>query len=273
MKLSYLLRGAVFSIGSIVAVSLFMSYSNSPAPKGYTGSPADGRTCGTNGGCHGGGATQMPGMIITDIPAEGYTPGQTYNVSVMVRDSGRMVFGFSLTAQNNAGDGLGTLIPGAGTELSNDNIYISHKTGTTRSGNSKTWPFQWKAPAAGTGTVSFYATGNAGNDNRMASGDNVYMDALTVEEKSGGGTTGIQVNANHEDAFSIFPNPAQDFMRVHSKNAGLLTVYNLNGELMLEQQLNHDLETVDVSTLERGLYVVNFDNGVDALLQQTLIKY
>jgi hypothetical protein len=47
-----------------------------------------------------------------------------------------------------------------------------------------TWNFQWTAPAAGTGPVTFYVASNAANNNGSTSGDEIYTDSYTLLESS-----------------------------------------------------------------------------------------
>ncbi|MEZ5174414.1 MAG: choice-of-anchor V domain-containing protein [Bacteroidia bacterium] len=160
----------------------------SGAPAGYTGSPLEfsGRTCGTGGGCHGGGVTDMAGWITSDIPDCGYTPGQTYNISVFVTSPGRIKFGFSCSPQHSNGNTAGTLIAGTGMQLNGSNRYITHTSaGTAQNGtNSRTWTFQWTAPAAGSGNVTFYSAMNATNSSNTNSGDLIFKSSLSVNENS-----------------------------------------------------------------------------------------
>lgn len=158
--------------------------STSGAPTGYTGSPFEfnGRTCGTGTGCHGGGSTLQNSWITSDIPDCGYTPGQTYTINVFVTSPGRTKFGFSLSPQFNGGATAGTLIAGSGTQIQSSGRYITHTSaGTAQSGvNSRTWTFQWTAPASG--TVNFYAAMNATNSGSNSSGDLIFNGSLTVNQ-------------------------------------------------------------------------------------------
>ncbi|MCX6267336.1 MAG: T9SS type A sorting domain-containing protein [Bacteroidetes bacterium] len=123
--------------------------SPSGSPSGNTGSPGDGQNCTS---CHGGSASAVTGWITSTIPASGYTPGSTYSITVTVTGSGNK--GFQVSPQNVAGTLLGTLIAGTGSKLTGSGKYITQSS--TSSTNPKIWTFQWIAPAAGTGVVTFY---------------------------------------------------------------------------------------------------------------------
>jgi hypothetical protein len=137
------------------AMLLLSSYSGdecdypSGAPAGYTGSPGDGNDCTS---CHGGSSTPVTDWITSDIPAEGYTAGTTYNITVTVTGTGKK--GFEVSPQNLSGTQLGTLIAGTGSHLTGGTKYVTQNSASNS--NPATWTFEWTAPAAGTGDVTFY---------------------------------------------------------------------------------------------------------------------
>lgn len=163
-------------------------HSNSgAAPIGYTGAPNEfsGRTCGSGGGCHGGGTTFQSEWITTTIPDCGYTAGETYTINVFVTSPGRTRFGFSFSPQFVGSSQLaGTIIAGEGTQINGGGKYMSHTSaGTQQNGtNSRTWTFQWTAPAAGSGQVGLYAAMNATNSNNGTSGDIIFNSSVIVQE-------------------------------------------------------------------------------------------
>lgn len=68
-------------------------------------------------------------------------------------------------------------------QLNGSGKYITHTVVTTQTGtNSRTWTFQWTAPAAGTGTVTFYAAMNATNSSNSSAGDMIYSSNLVLAE-------------------------------------------------------------------------------------------
>jgi len=160
------------------------------APAGYTGSPGDGQNCTA---CHGGTANPVTGLITSNIPPEGYMAGTTYDITVTIPGSGRK--GFQVSPQNPAGNLLGSLIAGTGTQLVGGSKYITHTAASTAA--NATWTFQWTAPAAGTGEVTFYGAVVAGQPN-------VGLTTLTVQEN-----TGIGIDDKQISGLNIYPNPAK----------------------------------------------------------------
>ena len=58
--------------------------------------------------------------------------------------------------------------------------------------------------------------------------------------------------------FSIYPNPAKNFFMLQTENftASTLEIYNFNGECLRKIQLSAPDETIDISTLPAGFYVL-----------------
>ncbi|MBK7174496.1 MAG: hypothetical protein IPH84_14980 [Bacteroidales bacterium] len=142
-----LIFGSIF-----IFFSSFMPYpGGAPSPYYYSGSPGDGHDCSS---CHGN-ASPATGWITSNIPASGYIPGTTYQVTATNSGSGSGKYGFELSPQNNAGQLLGTLAPGTNSKLVGSGKWITHSTSST---SVTSWTFNWTAPVAGTGSVTFYAS-------------------------------------------------------------------------------------------------------------------
>jgi uncharacterized protein (TIGR03437 family) len=176
-------------------------------PLSVTGAPGEG-TC---VGCHYtfGGADGIPdigaGKVqITGLPTV-YTPGQTYTVTVTVSDAQARRWGFEVTAIDSSGAsanaGTFEVIDGVRTLLSNTSVdgkarsYVSHKcTNCEDSGyqvqndgtypgrtGSNAWTFRWTAPVNSlAGDVTFYATGNAADNQTSPEGDYIYSTTIRV---------------------------------------------------------------------------------------------
>lgn len=175
----------------ILIFTLFVSsYNNevasstSGAPASRTGSPGDNNlTCTT---CHSGpSATIISGMITSNIPASGYTPGNVYTITATIQRPGHSKFGFEVSPQSITGALLGTLMVTNTTEtkLVGSSKYITHTSGGTGgAGGNRTWTFNWMAPSSGTGDVTFYGAFLATNSMNNSSGDSVFRSTLLVNE-------------------------------------------------------------------------------------------
>ncbi len=172
----------VLSVFAIPAFLLLYSYTGG-SPGGKTGSPGDGGATCTQ--CHSGTAQTQGGLIATTIPFAGYEPGQTYTITVSANMAGISKYGFELTAESAGGVKQGTfsITDPARTKKVNGGKAVTHTSGgTVASGNAISWSFDWTAPAAGTGQITFYTTVNATNSNGSTSGDQIYKGTRTVSE-------------------------------------------------------------------------------------------
>ena len=195
-------KQGIFAIGlmslfTIVFVSFSGQNSKYPtgAPAGNTGSPTDGQNC-TH--CHGGSATTVAGWITSDVPAAGYTPGTTYTITAASTGSGRK--GFEVSPQSLTGTLLGTIAAGSGNQVVGTK-YLTHSAAV--GGSSATWTFSWTAPAAGTGSVTFYGA-------FAVTQSATKLSTLIIPEK----TTTFISNISDETQFRIFPNPVKGEMTV-----------------------------------------------------------
>jgi len=166
------------------------------APAGVTGAPP-GANCTI---CHEGVANSGSGSVKIEFAGGGtYTPGATYKVHVTVADPGAQRWGFELTARmgaNKAAQAGSFSVDNAATTQfspgSGPGEYVTHTSAGTSLGTSgsNTWEVNWTAPPAGSGTVTFYAAGNAANGNFNNLGDQIYTTSLTATEATAATPTG-----------------------------------------------------------------------------------
>jgi len=152
------------------ALTSFVVLYPTGAPPAKTGSPGDGGNCTE---CHGGTPTNVTGWITSNIPVDGYTPGQVYQITANNQITGSGKFGFEVSPQNIAGALLGTLSAGVNNQLVGGNKYVTHTNANT---TVSSWTFSWTAPAAGTGPVTFYGAFARGKPGP------VRLSTLTVNE-------------------------------------------------------------------------------------------
>jgi hypothetical protein len=206
--------------------NLSYSYQNG-APSGRSGSISGSSTCTS---CHSGGTNAIqPGWITSTVPASGYVPGTTYTVTATCTYAGRSMFGFEMTPENSTGTKKGTIIVTntTTTQTISAGRYITHKTaGTTGTAGSHTWSFNWTAPAAGSGTITFYGAFLCANGNNSSSGDATYKANLAVNEDLIANV--LTENSTGRPAVSVFPNPVSDHLNVN---------YKINHQGMVEIKL------------------------------------
>ena len=169
------------SFALLFIASTCFGYSNKPPTRtGAPGVPDQGQNCLS---CHG--SSSIGTLVIQNLPIQ-YKIGQKYTISVKLSQVGRQRWGFVLTALDQNRNRAGTLESIDGnTQVfrSGERQYIGHTSGGTAVGkaNSNTWIFSWTAPQVNVGKISFYASGNAANNNSRTSGDNGYKTQTTIE--------------------------------------------------------------------------------------------
>lgn len=165
----------------IIPVAFVFYASSSGSPGGKSGSPGDGGSTCTD--CHVGTASPVSGWVTSNIPAQGYTPGQTYQITVTGAQAGAGRYGFELTAETAAGSKTGSfaITEAARTRLTNGGNAVTHTSGGNSGGASTSWSANWTAPATDVGQVRFYTAVNGANGNGTTSGDMIYTSSLFVE--------------------------------------------------------------------------------------------
>ena len=246
---------------------------------GNTGAPGDQllgngqpRTCIT---CHNTGSIQVTldislkdtdGNLITDA----YTPGQTYDVEVLIDHAGGQMpqgYGFQMVALDDATEtDINTwAMPSSNVKFSN-----ASNTGRTyaeQNGRSDTGSFtmQWTAPAEGTGSVTFYSCGNGVNGTGSSGGDGAAISTLSLSE--GEVSSNENVIARAFD-INISPNPAKQFLNLEvktSKSAEFkIDILSSQGERIESRYV--DFHTGDnninlnVADLPVGMYFIQVQN-------------
>lgn len=247
----------VLAVAGFTVFTAELSSSNG-SPGGRTGSPGDGGATCTQ--CHGGSANPQTGWISTNIPVTGYVPGQTYTITASGTHTGVSRFGFEVTAERAGGIKTGgfSITDAVQTKLTNNSNAVTHTaSGFSPSGSSKSWSFNWIAPASGSGMVTFYGAFNAANGNGGTSGDVIYTSTLAVNESV---STGIFAAENA--APSVFPNPASDYVKIRwNKRATEVVLKDLSGRTHAVASLIDGEGTMNVSQLNPGLYLLSSMDG------------
>lgn len=242
---------------------------NDGSPAGYTDSPYDGKDCSVSG-CHNTTSTPVSNYITTNIPSQGYTPGQTYQITVTVPGNSGWQKGFEVSPQDSAGTILGTLIAGTGSELTPGNAgYITQSSPISNS--SAVWVFNWTAPATGTGTVTFYGAFVAGFSF-------VYNSSTVVEEY----TIGIN-DLKSQLGFYAYPNPVQNNLilsyKLTQQEHVNLSLIDMTGKIILP--LVNEIQNTGKFTrsfnlkgiIKPGLYFLTMNkNGSNKILERIIVN-
>lgn len=256
------------------------------AAGGYTGSPGDSsRNCTA---CHGGTAVLVDNWIISDIPAEGYTPGQTYTITAINNESGATRFGFEVSPQDMQGNYMGKMIitdsvrtklVADSTKPGSDYKYITYTADGVDGIGSAQWSFNWTAPAAGAGEVTFYGGFNS-NFEGHKDGDKTYLSTLTVSEKGGN-----SINKLNKASLNYiqYPNPASENLSIgfnlSKKEKVAIDLIDITGKTV--QQLYQGMPVVvgrqnvcvDIlPSVPRGTYFIRTTIGQNSYSESLIIK-
>lgn len=274
-------------IGVLFVSSAFViRYSTGIA--GETGSPGE-STCTS---CHNAG-TPTGTTSISSTPsfsANEYVPGQTYTISITCSHSTLSHFGFgcevlngTTSAATNAG--VITAISGSSKVLtSGGRKNATHISTATGSGTpfSKTFNFQWVAPASGTAAiyVAGLAVNNNGND---GSGDAMKTASMILTAATSGTTsTGIQSMDVLSGSLSVFPNPSSDEINIQysivNESVVSASLYNLQGKemgVLFNSKETFGIHTKNVSypnDLANGVYMLKLSINGKQTDQKMIIK-
>ena len=147
-------------------------------PPGRNGSTASlGASC---IGCHSAGVGES--VEILGVPTT-YEANTTYNLTVRIADAAQAGAGFQLSVEDDAGTHVGTLVITDATNTQPNGGWVNHTfTGVDNSvtnwsglGNSAEYNVDWVSPASNVGAVTFWAAGNAINNDSSLNGDHVYL--------------------------------------------------------------------------------------------------
>ena len=152
--------------------------------------------------------------------------------------------------------------------LTNDDLYIGTDVGVYFKDNSMSdWvPFMTGLPNVVVKELEIhYAEGSI---SAATYGRGVWESPLN--------TLPSGVIKNELSHFSIYPNPAKNNISFSIEsifNSSLfIRLYSLTGQIMIEKELNSENNTLNISTLSKGCYIVEFDNKIGGLIREKLIK-
>jgi len=263
-KRIFLLGLGISTFLSVLLVPKSINANSTVPPQQRTGSPGDGQTCIT---CHSGSPlVNLTEGITSDIPEEGYTPGETYEITVgpAITRVQKTRYGFQFSPQNQLGDIMGSLASGTGTSLIGGGNWIGHNGAVTS--NTPSWSFNWTAPEASSGDVGFYLAVVAANGNFSTSGDEVLNLDLTIKENITVSTPSVVVNNLKVGTFS-------DRLVVGGTDLTQLILIDLNGKIVNQKSVNNttSMELIS-SNISSGVYVLKVKSANTWISRKVVIK-
>ena len=207
-----LLITAIVIVGA--ATMSFVLSDNGKA--GFTNSPGE-VTC-TDSQCHdsytlnsGNGSITISAPTMTNWQ---YVPGTVYPIQVTVAKPSVVLFGLGVEALKSDGSNGGTFTITNSSETQIKNAVVNgkvranvvHKLNGGAGSNTKTFSFNWTAPATNSGPITFYAAGNASDNDGNETGDYIYTTTQVVTPF----TVGLSTVVGPVSGISHYPNPAVD---------------------------------------------------------------
>lgn len=228
------------------------------APSASTGAPSE-KHCASSG-CHSdfepnsGSATLSVSLETNGIKE--YQPGKTYPITVSVSNPDIIRFGFQVVALRNSDNGNAGIIKLldsqrtqilSGYGIIADRRYITYTyEGTNAISNGYgEWSFEWTAPEASEGPITFYIASLAANDDGTDSGDHTYSKKITLDAPA--------------ISWSIVPTVNSGSISIKSTGASVqnLKIYNSSGMKVYELvSVDSGLAAIDLD-LPGGIYFVS----------------
>ena len=269
------------AVGLVLAflVVVLSSNSNGRATQGNagnTGAPGE-NTCAQ---CHGGGSFGIVTATIQNFqegvspgnPVAAYTPGETYDMIVTINNSGGNPngYGFQMTALAADGNQPLSGYSNLASNVKQKTVAVGPQSGRTyveQDGvtTNNEFTFSWTAPEAGTGTVNFFASGNAVNLNNATSGDNVGATTLALPEAS---TVNV-ANLETEISVKSFPNPCVDRLTIEAASAiSHVVVVGMDGRIVAEQFPLSQRTQLDASAWASGTYMATITSADGTVIRR-----
>ncbi len=259
--------------------------------------------CGGPSGCHTGSLT--PGLTLAlELDSAGsatthYKGGMTYTVKITGTNTTATtlpVFGFqvtcikgttSVTTPVNAGTFVSTGLPGNlqytpamatffACNLLEHKFPIPATTGGGATGSTYVQSFQWTAPAAGTGTVSFWGIMNAAIGDTAHSSSSDISNSTKINITEWPSTTAIAAELLRSISLSAFPNPMINTLNLKLDNtlpgSYSVQVFDITGRMVTTENImvigtNH-VSTINTANWLPGAYhVIVEKDGVRKTLQ------
>jgi hypothetical protein len=270
------MKTSVLLLLSISAAALITLSSNSGGPANAgnagnrTGSP---NSLGTCGSCHSGATGTTMNITLRkksdNSPVTNqYAPGAVYIVKVSGNHPSLTAFGFQIMAVKSGNTQAGTFSNFGSnyhSKMENGVTLVEHHHTLNKTGSEFAAEFEWTAPAAGAGSVTFYGALNAVNKDASTSGDAPSSAFNKVFTESPVDVT----SAVHASGIKVYPNPATDILRVEIPGAAFdnctYTIIDINGKKISEADIvtSSAGANIQIQELAKGIYFLRVANGAE----------
>ena len=95
----------------------------------------------------------------------------------------------------------------------------------------------------------------------------VYEDGES-EKVTATATLTVSVAENNEVVFTMYPNPAKDFVTIESAKDAVVKIYSVNGQMLSQQNIIEGINTIDLSNLNAGMYFISVDETMVKIVKK-----
>ena len=268
----------------LIIVNPPVAKTNSAAPPagGLSGDPT--RTTCALIGCHFGttGATYTfgPGDLtlnmgdtttdLTPMQGQSYLPGKTYYIELRpnLGNGPTPRYGFQMTCLTAAGTMAGAFTIVNNRRNSAQTLLSRNYIGHNAANSNNDWIFQWTAPSADSGAVTFYFACNMANGDGTNGGDSIYTGTMVLNPESASGIFSVD---NTFENLNIYPNPAIDFVNLSFENNAMsranITLYSLTGKEIqsgvyhVQPSAVNNIRYQLPGSLSAGVYLLQLTSG------------
>jgi len=170
------------------------------------------------------------------------------------------------------------------TVTSQENKSVSVSWEVSQQINDKGYYVEHSVDGANWNQIGFIA--NSGDDKNVAqysftdenpvSGKNYYrICQVDIDGKqSYSEIKELNIDINAGNTVNVWPNPAKDVIHVQNNNEGysIARIYNLSGALIGESKMQAGINTINVSNLSFGIYIVNIKTADGQSYNKKFIK-
>ena len=83
---------------------------------------------------------------------------------------------------------------------------------------------------------------------------------------------GTAVKDPARNTFEIYPNPTHGLLTIESKQKGQVTVYTLQGKLLLQKNIENTIENLDLTAFGKGIYMLRFDGKEGRSFREVVVE-
>jgi phosphatidylserine/phosphatidylglycerophosphate/cardiolipin synthase-like enzyme len=142
---------------------------------------------------------------------------------------------------------------------------------------------QLSDPQVLTGSHNWTSSADTKNDENTvivhdATIANIYYQSFYQNFYSLSGTlsactvTDINENSLSDNLINIYPNPASDKITVKNNSDELqeVSIYSINGQLMIQKEINSPEMNIDISSLSQGIYVIRISGNSNSFVTKMI---